>query len=78
MSYSSPIFRVRTSAYLSLNSVNLTMFCDTCVGVLQHRHNVIDVTRPGDPSRDPDYGLEYTVSTFSEMAYIYIYQSRHD
>jgi hypothetical protein len=51
------------------------MFCDPCIGVLQHRHNFINVTRPGDPRYDPDYGPDYTVSTFSEVTHKYIKQT---
>lgn len=77
MSYDcSLVFQIRTRTYRSLNNVTLRMFCDTCVSVLQHRQNLINVIRPGDPRYNPSSGKEYTVSTLSEAVHTYVSLTR--
>jgi hypothetical protein len=68
MSYHcSLVFQIRISVYRPLDNVNLTMFCDACVGVLQHRHHILRVTKFGDQNypHGRDLGTDYRVSTCS-------------
>jgi hypothetical protein len=45
------------------------MFCDACIGVLQHRHHIISMTRLGDTEYDVDRGPSYTVSMLNEATH---------